>query len=107
MPRWTVDDALRVTARFAEWLATGDANRLAQSHVWCFIDHPDENDDLLELACRSNAALAHEIRAQSPIWCDPGMVDLLAADLTTFCRLDGLGLEVTGQRLQPDREVLA
>jgi len=79
MARWTVDDALRVTARFAEWLATGDANRLAQNHVWCFIDHPDENDGLRELAGRSNAALAQEIRAQSPIWCDPGMVDLLAA----------------------------
>lgn len=29
------------------------------------------------------------------------------ADLTTFTRLDGLGLEVTGQRLEPDRAVLA
>ncbi|MCH9815539.1 MAG: ISL3 family transposase [Actinomycetia bacterium] len=29
------------------------------------------------------------------------------ADLTTFCRLDGLGLEVTSQRLRPDRAVLA
>jgi transposase len=28
-------------------------------------------------------------------------------DLTTFCRLDQLGLEVTGQRLRPDRAVLA
>ena len=28
-------------------------------------------------------------------------------DLTTFCRLDGLGLEVTGQYLRPDRAVLA
>ena len=28
-------------------------------------------------------------------------------DLTTFCRLGGLGLEVTGQRLEPDRAVLA
>jgi len=29
------------------------------------------------------------------------------ADLTMFCRLDELGLEVTGQRLEPDRAVLA
>jgi len=29
------------------------------------------------------------------------------ADLTTFCRLDALGLEVTGQRLEPNRAVLA
>jgi transposase len=28
-------------------------------------------------------------------------------DLTTFCRLDALGLEVTGQRLEPGRAVLA
>jgi transposase len=28
-------------------------------------------------------------------------------DLTTFCRLDELGLEVVGQRLDPDRAVLA
>lgn len=28
-------------------------------------------------------------------------------DLTTFCRLDDLGLVVTGQRLEPDRAVLA
>ena len=28
-------------------------------------------------------------------------------DLTTFCRLDGLGLEVTGQHVRPDRAVLA
>jgi hypothetical protein len=28
-------------------------------------------------------------------------------DLTVFCRLDELGLEVTGQRFEPDRAVLA
>ncbi|MDK8238726.1 ISL3 family transposase, partial [Actinomyces urogenitalis] len=28
-------------------------------------------------------------------------------DLTTFAGLDELGLEVTGQRLEPDRAVLA
>ena len=32
--------------------------------------------------------------------------DFACADLTTFCRLDELGLEVTGQRLEPDRAVL-
>lgn len=30
-----------------------------------------------------------------------------APDLTSFCLLDGLGLEVVGQRLEPDRAVLA
>lgn len=28
-------------------------------------------------------------------------------DLTSFCRLDGLGLEVTGQRLEPEKALLA
>ena len=28
-------------------------------------------------------------------------------DLTTFARLDELGLEVTGQRVEPDRAVLS
>ena len=37
------------------------------------------------------------------------MLDVTFArpDLTTFCRLDELGLEVTGQQLEPDRAVLA
>ena len=35
---------------------------------------------------------------------DPGFD---VADLTTFCRLDELGLEVTGQRVEVDRAVLA
>ena len=30
-----------------------------------------------------------------------------APDLTMFCRLDGLGLEVTGQLVEPERAVLA
>ena len=36
-----------------------------------------------------------------------GRAGFACADLTTFCRLDELGLEVTGQRLDPDRSVLA
>ncbi|MCO4197961.1 transposase family protein, partial [Mycolicibacterium smegmatis] len=36
-----------------------------------------------------------------------GRAGFACADLTTFCRLDELGLEVTGQRLDPDRAVLA
>lgn len=43
---------------------------------------------------------------------DPDVPDATARagfarpDLTAFCRLDDLGLEVTGQRLDPDRAVL-
>ncbi|HMS49808.1 ISL3 family transposase [Candidatus Neomicrothrix sp.] len=35
-----------------------------------------------------------------------GRAGFACADLTTFCRLDELGLEVTGQRLDADRAVL-
>ena len=35
-----------------------------------------------------------------------GRAGFACADVTTFCRLDELGLEVTGQRLDPDRAVL-
>src|SRR4051794_3274546 len=47
------------------------------------------------------------------IWGDLDLSDatcgagFACADLTTFCRLDELGLEVTGQRLEADRTVLA
>ncbi|MCU0299811.1 MAG: ISL3 family transposase [Candidatus Nanopelagicales bacterium] len=34
-------------------------------------------------------------------------VGFACPDLTTFCRLDELGLEVTGQQLAPDRAILA
>lgn len=37
----------------------------------------------------------------------PGRLPSLALTWTTFCRLDELGLEVTGQRLRSDRAVLA
>lgn len=44
-----------------------------------------------------------------PIWKTSTCLTLPspAGALTTFCRLDELGLEVTGQRVEPDRAVLA
>jgi hypothetical protein len=43
-----------------------------------------------------------------PIWRTSTCLTLpSAAHLTTFCRLDELGLVVVGQRLEPDRAVLA
>jgi hypothetical protein len=44
-----------------------------------------------------------------PIQEDLDVPDAIFAtpDMTTFCRLDELGLEVLGQRLEPDRAVLA
>lgn len=79
MHRWTVDDALTITARFADWLSTGDAKRATRQHVWSMVEEqfgPDDNPD--QYAEESNALLARAIRSQDPIWCDPAMVDLLA-----------------------------
>lgn len=88
--RWTVDDCLRVTARFAQWLETGDANRLAREHVWSFAGPLRESDSVSTLAAASNTALANEIRSQSPIWCDPAMVDLLAVAAAEMPALEGV-----------------
>jgi hypothetical protein len=79
--RWDVNDALRVSARFADWLSTGDARRVSEAHVWGPIRGGLESphDDVSLLAAESNAALAAAIRTTPPIWCDPAMVDLLAA----------------------------
>ena len=43
-----------------------------------------------------------------PIWETPTLIDVTfaPADLTVFCRLDELGLEVTGQRIEADRALL-
>lgn len=79
--KWTVDEALLITARFVEWLGTGDANRLSQHYVW---DWPwpefniESDGQRRQAAAESNDALAAAIRDQDPIWCDPSMVDLLA-----------------------------
>lgn len=80
---WDVNDALRITARFTDWLSTPDAMRLARGHVWSRGELPDEVD-LTELAKESNAELAAGIRAHEPIWVDPAMVDLLAAAAGEF-----------------------
>ena len=78
---WTVDDALRITARFADWLDTRDALRLSEWQVWRVVGKlldPGGDDDLAELARAGNRRLAQGVRQQDPIWCDPHMVDLLA-----------------------------
>lgn len=65
--KWTVDDALLITARFDEWLGTGDANRLSQHYVW---DWPWPDPSIESEAERrhsatvSNSALAAAILGQ-------------------------------------------
>jgi hypothetical protein len=60
---WDVHDALRVTARFTDWLSTGDAMRLTRGHVWGSASLPPEVDRQ-ELAEQSNSELAAALRAR-------------------------------------------
>lgn len=64
--KWTVD-ALLITARFAEWLRTGDANRLSQHYVWDWPwpeFHIESGEERRQAAAESNDALAAAIRDQ-------------------------------------------
>ncbi|MFE6508112.1 hypothetical protein ACFVBP_10615 [Nocardioides sp. NPDC057764] len=84
---WDVSAALRVAARFADWLSSPDAARLTRAQVWEAGFMPEElagETDLAEMAKESNAELAAGIRGQAPIWVDPAMVDLLAAASAEF-----------------------
>lgn len=85
---WDVSSALRVTARFADWLSTPDAIRLTREQVWhagALPERPGGNIvDPAGLAKQSNDELAAGIRSQAPIWVDPAMVDLLAAAAAEF-----------------------
>jgi len=86
---WDVSSALRVTARFADWLSTPDATRLTREQVWSAGSLPERGPDgniidPADLAKQSNAELAAGIRSQAPIWVDPAMVDLLAAAAAEF-----------------------
>lgn len=83
---WDVNAALRVAARFADWLSAPDATRLTRAQVWELGSLSEElaEADLTEMAQESNAELAAGIRGQAPIWVDPAMVDLLAAAAAEF-----------------------
>ncbi len=81
VPMWTVDDALRITARLTDWLGTGDALRLSEWQVWRIVAKeldPRDDEDLTQRARSANQVLAAGLREKDPIWCDPHMVDLLA-----------------------------
>lgn len=86
---WSVDDALREYERLIAWLPTRDgrtAAYMAYHHAYMG-KWPDElsSEDarwkLAEASCRDTAAT---LAGCPPIWCDPPMVDLIAAAADTY-----------------------
>lgn len=76
-PRWTADDALRVASRLTEWLETPGSDHVTKHLVWGTDTFSDKRAE--HLASTSNELLTHMLRERDVIWCDPNMVDLLAA----------------------------
>lgn len=75
--QWTADDAVRVNAAFARWLTTPDAARIFR-HAISPAAHLDPGE--IDNAVQAAAGVLHVALTTEPvIWCDPAMVDLLAA----------------------------
>jgi hypothetical protein len=87
--RWSVDDALREYAKLVRWYDSADGireayntYRLHYGDVWP-TSLPDE-EARKRVAERTARATAASMRAFDPIWCDPPMVDMLAAAADTY-----------------------
>ncbi len=88
-PRWTVDDALREYAKLIRWYDSADGIREAYNTYRLHYGNgwppslPDE-DARWQVAERTAQVTAAAMRSLDPIWCDPPMVDLLAAAADTY-----------------------
>lgn len=87
--RWSVDDALREYVKLISWYDSLDGvreayntYRLHYGEVWP-ASLPDE-DARRQVAERTAQATAASMRTFDPVWCDPPMVDLLAAAADTY-----------------------
>lgn len=86
---WSVDDALRQYTTLLDWLRTGDGTRsayLAYHQVYLGDWPPQWGTEsarwrLAEASARDSAEAFAE---NPPIWCDPPMVDLVAAAADTY-----------------------
>lgn len=77
---WTADDALRVQARTVDWLRTGEGTKgvYVTYHGFYQSNWPD-NMDPWQMSAGAASSTADMIADADLIWCDPPMVDLLAA----------------------------
>jgi hypothetical protein len=88
-PRWTPEDATRVHSTFVDWLNTShgiSATQLAYYLAYAGGWPPELATEQARLGiARSTAGhTADVLGAATPIWCDPPMVDLLAAAADTY-----------------------
>lgn len=82
---WTIDDALRMQAALARWLATGDGAKCAYA-IGDFMHArwPEISPPSWDRARREATDFADVIAATTMIWCDPPMVDMWAAAADTY-----------------------
>jgi hypothetical protein len=86
---WSVDDALREYAKLIRWFDNGDGVRGVYRFYYDFYQG-QWPASLPDTAARwqhtqmTAANSADALRAADPIWCDPPMVDLLAAAADTY-----------------------
>jgi hypothetical protein len=86
---WSVDDALREDAKLVRWFDSGDGVRGIYRFYYDFYQGqwPASLPDTAarwQHAEMTAANSADALRAADPIWCDPPMVDLLAAAADTY-----------------------
>lgn len=79
---WTADDAVRVAAGFTRWLGTADAVRFHRRPFAECSRVPEQ--DCSQAAQVTVELLASSLRDEPVIWCDPAMVDMLAASAASL-----------------------
>lgn len=85
MSSWTVDDALRAQVRLARWLATPDGAKCPYAIDLFLHDRfPELQPASWERATAEARDFAQMIADATMIWCDPPMVDMLAAAADTY-----------------------
>lgn len=88
---WSVDDALRIHARYVRWRATEAGARemevamdkaplLAARHAAAIDSHASTG----EVAAAISSSEAEALGERDPIWCDPALGDLLAASTAGY-----------------------
>lgn len=77
---WTADDALRVQARTVDWLRTSEGTKgVYVTYTGFYQSTWPDSADPWKLSAGSAASTADMIADANLIWCDPPMVDLIAA----------------------------
>jgi len=85
-PRWSAEDALRIKDQLCQWLRTSDGVKAIYLHMHSMYKGtwPPSITDPWRLAAATAEENADLFASDELIWCDPAMVDLLAAAADTY-----------------------